>query len=139
MTFLVLPWPAEAVFWLSSVPTSISVVLMLAAMHLAVGWARGAGGWWLVGTSAALCFAACCLNEQPAMLCGAMPMVVVCAAGRVDRGVAVRAAAMLAAGVCAVSVYTVFHVAHAPNAMDIGAGRGDHSSGPVAGSDAGAG
>ncbi len=129
MFFLVFPWAGEVALWLCVLPTGLSVAVMLGAMHLIVSYARGRCGWWVPVACAALTFAACCFNEQPAMLLGAFPVLYVCAApGLVDRRGAVRAVLpAVMAGVAAVA-YAVVHSRVALGAMNIG---GAHGVSPV--------
>jgi hypothetical protein len=82
--FMVYPADFEGAFWASCTPTPIATGMMLGALWMQVRWtervdsgdARRVG---LVVGPAALAFAACCLNEQPAFLVLAMPLAIWCA------------------------------------------------------------
>lgn len=85
LLFMVYPGQFETIFWVAALPTSMACVLMLIAMMLTVGMARGRVGWWGAPLMAGLVFALCCLNEQPAAGVAGLPLVYWAAAGRGGR------------------------------------------------------
>jgi len=75
LTFLVWQWHAQAVFWLCALPTLLSTGAMLGALHLGLAPWPGRRIWGLTALAAGITFGAACLNEQPAVLAGALPLV----------------------------------------------------------------
>jgi hypothetical protein len=92
LAFLVYPAHFEGAFWIPCTPTPFATGLMLAALWIQAHWTRIVDASSRSGIShpvllaiapAILAFAACCLNEQPAFLTAAMPLVILCVrAGR---------------------------------------------------------
>lgn len=78
---LFLTWPVhfEPVFWVSALPTVLGAWLGLMTLLLTVHWARGTAPRWCVSLLLPALFAVACLNEQPAMLALALPVVVLAA------------------------------------------------------------
>lgn len=125
LAFMVAPWHFEVVFWLCNVPTSLSAGVMLAAMLVTVHWARSGAGWWIVSFAAAATFASACLNEQPTMMIGTLPLVALCAAPRpVTRRILVRSVVGAGAGAATMVLYTMLHMRFVGPEMDIGGGHG---------------
>jgi hypothetical protein len=75
LLFMVMPAAYEVVFWLCALPTSMSTMLVLLAMHLCVLQARGRARPWTPLLHPALAFAAASLNEQPACALAGLPVV----------------------------------------------------------------
>ena len=72
LLFMVYPAQFEALFWFSALPTSMSSALMLGVLLIT---ARPGSGTRRLALMAAMTFAACCLNEQPASVVLAMPLL----------------------------------------------------------------
>ena len=117
LLFMVYPAPFEAFMWMAALPTVLSSVLMLGVL-LGAAWMaprRADGAWWALGLVVMPCtvFAACCLNEQPAMGLAALPLVFV---GWRGDGVSARRAFQrslvpLAAMALAAALYVVLVIA----------------------------
>ncbi len=83
--FLVYPAHFEGAFWSPCMPTPFATGLMLGALWMQARWTRTVDHppvpesrrrVAFALTPAALAFAACCLNEQPAFITATMPLVV---------------------------------------------------------------
>ena len=112
LAFLVFPAPYEVVFWLCSLPTGLSLGLMLLAMHLCVSWARSYPSRASFGLVAPIVFSAASLNEQPACALLVLPVVYLAAlrhASPVARQSIVNAALIFAFGLASLVAYTVAH------------------------------
>jgi hypothetical protein len=75
LLYMVYPIQFEAVFWVSALPTTLAVVLMLWIFHMHVAIARGRTARWRMPVMTLATFALCCLNEQPAMGVLSMPIL----------------------------------------------------------------
>jgi len=76
MFFALYPVPHEAMFWSSIIATNLATAGFTLMALVQVWIARRASkpwDWWAVPLMAALAFATCCLNEQPAMGILALP------------------------------------------------------------------
>lgn len=82
LLFLVQPAAFEAVFWLCCLPTLLSAAVSLGAMIAAARLAGAGRAWGAACVGGAAAFAAAALNEQPAALLLALPLVCWAAAGR---------------------------------------------------------
>jgi hypothetical protein len=79
LLFLTTPVHFECVFWISALPTTLATALGLATLLLTAHWARGRIPRWRILLLAPAYFAIAALNEQPAALAAALPVVALAA------------------------------------------------------------
>lgn len=122
MGFLLMPLPADVVFWATAVSISQSLAAVLVITLLAIRYIDGADGRWRLPLMAALGFAAPCLYEQPVMIILMIPLLA-CAAGvvRSPRGVLRSIIAGVVSGV-PMLVYVALLIITAPKTARGGAG-----------------
>lgn len=100
MLWVVYPVVFDIPLWVAAVSTGLALALGLLVLRLAIAVARGRSAW-LVVAMAPMAYAVCALNEQPAAVFAALPMLGVMTGRTRRRGVLVG---LGAAGACAVGV-----------------------------------
>lgn len=100
MLWLVYPVLFDIPLWVAAVSTGLAMALALLVLRATIAMARGRSAWWLVAL-VPMAYAVCALNEQPAALFAALPMLGVMTGRSRRRGVLVGFGA---AAACAVGV-----------------------------------